>query len=264
MIERSCGFESRYSHHIFNAPMVKLVDASDLKSAGRKAVPVRPRLGAPILKREAMFKLIKTWLQNKKAKKKQRLAQERNQMLLRGLLDSCKKNRPELIRQYLAAGANPDAHTVDPKSKLPNSSALIIAASMGNVEMVDMLLKAGANPNLKIINDLKASSNSQDLSALDFCFAYLFPGASTLGKLVSILGSITIQNQDYIACARLLILAGAKFSMDSILVQELFKHVHGIEQQLKDWTKQYNSTLCEKNLNHATAQAKCSRKPVRI
>lgn len=168
------------------------------------------------------------------------------------------------MRQYLAAGANPDAHTIDPKSRLPNASVLISAASMGNVEMVDMLLKAGANPNLKIINDLNTSSNSRDLSPLDFCFAYLFPGTSALAKFVSLLGAIKIENQDYIACARLLILAGAKFSIDSILVQELIKHVVGIEQQLKDWTNQYNSALCEEKLNHATAKAKGSRKPVRI
>lgn len=140
-------------------------------------------------------------MQNKKAKKNKDLPRNAIKCCFVGFLDSVKRIGLNWIRQYLLAGANPDAHTVDPKSKLPNSSALIIAASMGNVEMVDMLLKAGANPNLKIINDLKASSNSQDLSALDFCFAYLFPGASTLGKLVSILGSIKIQNQDYIACA---------------------------------------------------------------
>lgn len=73
--------------------------------------------------------------------------QHSQHQLNRGLWNACKFNNAAAASYWLAKGANVNAHDAHGAAGIPGRTALHMCAHFGNVEIVNLLLMVGADPN---------------------------------------------------------------------------------------------------------------------
>lgn len=182
----------------------------------------------------------------------------RNHYLDQKLLKACEKGNNECVKKYLSKGANPNAAAIAPLSGRPQKTALIEAVFWGDPEVVELLLGAGADPNLQriVCPDRKSPLSERDLaSPFEICILLLVPN---VGRVIQ--DVLNKRKAKYDACVDLLVKNGAHIHIQNEDVKAESLKITWLPKKIKEW--EYIS--CEAALDKATARATNQNKALRL
>ncbi len=181
----------------------------------------------------------------------------RHRYLDKKLLKACEKGSFEHVKKYLSKGANPNTVALAPLSGRPQKTALIEALFFGDPEIVELLLKAGADPNLQRIAcpDRKSPLSERDLvSPFEICILLLVP---SLGRVVQ--DVLNKRKAKYDDCVDLLVKNGVHTHISNEDVKSESLKITWLPEKIKEWEYISGAVALDKTTARATNEKKALR-----